>query len=385
MSGFEMHRFRTIDRDFTPTERKEIDSWSSRFSPTSNSATFIYHYGSFKKNVNQVFPKYFDAMLYVDSWGTKQVMFRFPQNLVKWTDLTMFTNIYGETYLDFRKAGDYIIMDLCWHNEEGGEWIEEEDYILDPLLPLREEILNGDYRSLYLGWLMVEEKKRVNWEEDEYEEEDDKEDDLPPVPANLKRQNATHQYLMQIFEMDTMLVEAATIASPENLKQELDYPSLILQLSDEEKNSFLLQFLKREARTEIKLHKRLAALDGKNANRVFGESLKWEELYEIAQQKAEEALEIQRQAEQKAHYQKMKKLQSEQAALWSSVEKNLALKNSRGYDKVANILADLRDLAIFEDKLISFEQHLDDVLESYRRSGALLRRLRDKGIIRVVT
>jgi len=141
MSGFEMHRFRTIDRPLSREEMEEIDSWSSRFSPTSTGVTYIYHYGSFKKSVDTVFPQYFDAMLYVDSWGTKQLMFRFPKDLVDWNELRQFT---------------HIKMDLYWSEEEGSGWMEEEDYVLDALLPLREEILNGDFRTLYLGWLMVQ-------------------------------------------------------------------------------------------------------------------------------------------------------------------------------------------------------------------------------------
>ena len=73
MSSFEMHRFRTIDQPLSKLEMEEIDSWSSRFSPTSMGVNYIYHYGSFKKDVDKVFPKYFDAMLYVSSYGQKQL------------------------------------------------------------------------------------------------------------------------------------------------------------------------------------------------------------------------------------------------------------------------------------------------------------------------
>ena len=43
-------------------------------------------------------------------------------------------------------------MDLS--EEEGGGWIEGEGS-LSGLIPLRNDILQGDYRSVYLAWLKV--------------------------------------------------------------------------------------------------------------------------------------------------------------------------------------------------------------------------------------
>lgn len=190
MSGCSIHHFKTIDRPFTDTERKEIDSWSSRFSPSSNDIRYIYHYGSFKQRVDKVFPKYFDALLHVDNWGTTQLMFRFPKNLVDWKTLFNYTIIRGETYLDFKRTGDYLILDLCWHNEEGGGWIEEEDYMVDSITALREEILQGDYRSLYLGWMMVQQHV-PEWENIDDEELDEEELAAlqPAVPPQYESTN----------------------------------------------------------------------------------------------------------------------------------------------------------------------------------------------------
>jgi len=41
MGSFTMHRFRTIDRPLSKQEMEEIDSWSSRFSPTSTGVTYV--------------------------------------------------------------------------------------------------------------------------------------------------------------------------------------------------------------------------------------------------------------------------------------------------------------------------------------------------------
>ena len=79
MSEFQQYQFQTIDRPLTEAQRKEVNSWSSRAAASSTSVTFTYHYGDFSQDEEKVLAEFFDAMLYVANWGTKQLMFRFPQ------------------------------------------------------------------------------------------------------------------------------------------------------------------------------------------------------------------------------------------------------------------------------------------------------------------
>lgn len=276
MSGCSIHHFKTIDRPFTKAEQEEIDSWSSRFSPTSTEVRYIYHYGSFKQNADKVFPKYFDAMLHVDNWGTKQLLFRFPKELVDWKVLLQFTNIHDEICLDFRKAGDYIILDLNFWEEEGGDWIEEDDYRIDDYLAIREEILNGDYRSLYLGWLMVQENRKeyeVEYEEGWEEEEDALQ--LPPIPANLHQLTTAQKALIELFEIDKQLLQAVTVLSPTPSQQTPDYSTLLKFLTTDEKDDFLLRLAAGEPRLELKLRQRLDDLGGKTKNLDYAQSPSW--------------------------------------------------------------------------------------------------------------
>jgi hypothetical protein len=289
MSGFEMHRFRTIDRPLSQEEMNEIDSWSSRFSPTSTGVTYIYHYGSFKKDAGKVFPKFFDAMLYVDSWGTRQLMFRFPKKLVKWSELIDYTNIMDESSLDFRKAGDFIVMEMIWSQEEGGDWMEEEDYLLDPLLSLRQEILNGDYRGLMLCWLKIHQLRLdlhggMEGDFSDFEEEfldDFEEDELmtPPIPAGLKKLNAGHSTFMEIFELEEDLVAAAAMKSPVLEVKKTNYQALLKNLTAEQKEDYLLRLLMERSGLGLELRKKLDAFENGNST-VNDNRLSWEELQE---------------------------------------------------------------------------------------------------------
>jgi len=289
MSGFEMHRFRTIDRSLTQQERAEIDSWSSRFSSTSNGVTYIYHYGSFKKDVNKIFHKYFDAMLYVDNWGTRQLMFRFPKKLVKWRELLDFTNTMEETYLDFRRKDDSIIMDLQWNIEEGGGWMEEDDFLLDPLLSLRNDIIAGDYRALMLGWLKVHQERQklyrgsgedlTEFEADFLDEFDEDELLTPSIPPNMKNLGAAYKKLIETFEIDKKIVKAAAENSSNQKVLKTNYKALLKNLNTSEKDEYLLQLVANIPTTRMDLIQKLESF--KEQKSTADNRLSWQELENI--------------------------------------------------------------------------------------------------------
>ena len=63
------------------------------------------------------------------------------------------------------------------------------------MLSLRDDILQGDYRMLYLAWLRVMEAEDLL---DSVQE--------PPVPAGLKELSPALRTFIDFFEIDEMLV-----------------------------------------------------------------------------------------------------------------------------------------------------------------------------------
>lgn len=288
MGSFAMHRFRAIDRPLTREEMAEIDTWSSRHSPTSTGVTYIYHYGSFKQDETSALAKFFDAMLYVNSWGQVQLMFRFPKKLVDWNELTKYT-IISDSHLDFKKIGDYVIMDLNF-SDDSGDWIIEDDYLLDSLLSLREEILRGDYRTLFLGWIMVRQQMHTweieDFEEDEFENSEDNFSDLtknrmtPPIPPDLTKLNAAHKELINYFQIREDYVKVAAKASLNTKKQHVNYSRLIGKLSSNEKDELLLKLISGEKHLGTVLKKKLNLLEGKTDISVNENTIPWKQIIE---------------------------------------------------------------------------------------------------------
>lgn len=99
--------------------------------------------------------------------------FRFPKGAID--DATLQPYYYGVEEIDLRKAGDYLILNIAFY-DEGGDWIEEEGH-LTPLAPLRDDLLRGALRALYLGWLASASRWAGSRGHDDIEEDDENSDD----------------------------------------------------------------------------------------------------------------------------------------------------------------------------------------------------------------
>ncbi len=82
--------------------------------------------------------------------------------------------------IDRRMTRDkkYVILEFDFHDEEQGGWAEGEGW-LDDLIGLRQELMQGDLRGVYLAWLKAAENAFLM-------EEIDGDTMEPPVPDGLK-------------------------------------------------------------------------------------------------------------------------------------------------------------------------------------------------------
>lgn len=255
MSEFQIYQFKSIDRPLTDAERKEIDTWSTRTTPTATSATFTYAYGDFPKDEEKAVEQYFDAMLYAANWGTRRLIFRLPKNLVDPEALSAYV-LEDEASMDtitLKECTSCFLLDIHFSNEEGGTWLSEDDYNLDNLTPLRDNIIEGDYRALYLVWRQFVQYAMA--EEDE--EEEIMEHVPPPVPPNLSKLTAPLKAFIEFFEIGEDIVSAAKKASPVRETPAPDFGILIAQLPEKERNEWLLRLANGEPRLELAFRKRL--------------------------------------------------------------------------------------------------------------------------------
>ena len=151
MSEYQYYEWQTIDQPLTAEEQDAVNALSSHMDRvTSTQAIVTYSWGDFKHDPRKVLLKYFDAMLYLTNWGTRQLMFRFPKGAIE----SQAIRLYGqEEIFSLALEGNYYVLEFLFDDEDPDfEWVEGEG-ILGKLIPLREQILQGDFRALYLAWL----------------------------------------------------------------------------------------------------------------------------------------------------------------------------------------------------------------------------------------
>ncbi len=138
----------------------------------------------------------------------------------------------GET-LSCHSKGDKVILTFQSEDEDG-EWAGGEGWLAS-LLPIRADLLSGDYRALYLGWLGDVQSEEID--DDELE---------PPVPGGLKTLNASLDRLADFLRLSRDLIAAAAEASPGEqaigLSQE-EFGKWVLSLPSQEKDRLLLRLV----------------------------------------------------------------------------------------------------------------------------------------------
>jgi hypothetical protein len=370
MSEYQYYEWQTIDRPLDPSEREAVSRLSSHMETvTSTQAIVTYSWGDFKHDPQQVLLKYFDAHLYMANWGTRRLLFRFPKAMI---DPQVIQPYCREDFLTLESEGNYYILEFSQDNEDADfEWLEGEG-ILGKLTPIREQIMQGDYRALYLSWL-----KAIS-------SEDPEEDNLetePPVPAGLGKLNSSHQAFIEFFELDEHLVKAAAKASSELQPASIaPLEKALLQLTRDECVTFLRQVLNNEPQVRMALQKRLEQLVGSKPVSSGPGQRQAGELFKEAHQLEQEDLRRQKTEAEQKRIQKLLDLAGHEEATWRWVENLIGQKQAKPYNEATQLLANLRDLAIYQNRLPRFQERFLAIKEKYGNRPALIEKFRRAGL-----
>ncbi len=367
MSEYQYYEFRAIDRPLTDEEQAAIGKLSSRVDLSSTHAIFVYSYSDLPARAEEILASYFDAMLYMANWGSCQLMFRFPKKAIDLEQVKPYCRPYFvEEFVSFAEKGEYVVLNIEWHEEESEwGWIEGSGW-LPRLMGLRDDILRGDYRLLYLAWL-----KAIALEPEMLDEVEE-----PPVPPGLRQLSPGLQTFVELFELDEPLVAAAAEASgsPETVS-EAQLRRAIGQLSRKTCEAWLLRLAQGEPQLSVAFTRALFKLidrpqQAPPSRRTIGNLF-------VAAERIQKAEAARRAAEAKArHLKKMEALATREAQIWQEVFDLIERKTGKAYDQAIEHLADLRDLAQHQGEEATFQARLNKIYLEYRTRPGLLGRLR---------
>ncbi len=247
MSEYQYYEFLAIDRPLSAEDLAYVRTLSSRVQPTPTHAVFTYSFGDFRGDPLQLLAKHYDAMLYLANWGSKQLAFRFPKTAIDQQALQPY--YHGVEEIELTTVGQHVILNIAFQ-EEGMDWIEGEGQPAS-LAPLRDDIMRGDLRALYLAWLASAARGTgADLERDDEEEWDDAEerdeingDSLiePAVPPGLGQLTGPLRAFVEFFDVDQDLVGAAAAASPPLKATNEPIERWVPLLPEAERNSFLVR------------------------------------------------------------------------------------------------------------------------------------------------
>ena len=370
MSEYQRYEFMTSDAPLTRAQLDEVSHLSSHIEASSTHALIEYHWGDFKHDPLDVLLRYFDGFLYWANWGAPQLAFRFPHGVAPGNLLDDYD---FEEFVTLIQHPDFDILDIHFGEMEGpDEWTE---YELGSLMPLREEIMNGDLRALYLVWLAAHHLLGDADEEEEYDIR------TPPVAPGLGALTSAQQALADLLQIPPELIGAAALHSaPIARAPSEDFAAWIELLPAERRADYLLRLARNEPGLSQQLVRELRALrpdkgsDAPPASAQVTYATLLAESRVVKAQIERERQERKRQAQE----QRLRTIHERQADYWQRASAAVERGSGAGYDEAVQLVLALRDAATRFDTIAQFEARFRAWLLPHLKRPALVKRLQEQ-------
>jgi hypothetical protein len=236
MSEYQYIGFRAAEKPVGDKDLAYMRQQSSRAEITPWSFDNEYHFGDFHGDALNMLRRGYDIHLHYANFGIRKLLIRLPHNL---PDTPGASPYFAEDGLEFDKdkRGQGGILSIDPYHETGDQeelWDVHE--ILDRLVPLRAEILEGDLRPLYLAHLAMMSDA----------EHDPEETTEGPVPAGLGNLTPAQRALAELFDLSDALIAAAAKGNSGQPVQKDDnrlYADWLQSLSPATKDAWLQDWL----------------------------------------------------------------------------------------------------------------------------------------------
>ena len=228
MSEYQYYEFQAVDNLLSQQQQMDLRGLSSRARINATSFVNHYNYGDLHAEPNELIEDYFDAFVYTANWGSAVFSVKIPKSAISKAKLSLFVVDYIFEFFDC--GSDWI---LSWSIPENDNYdrfaMESGEGWMARLLGLREELMAGDLRSLYLGWLCGVTYDEVDGRAKE-----------PMVLAGLAQLTGPQKALSEFIEIDPDLLIAAATGSPALKEADAhEVNDWLNLLSKEEATSFL--------------------------------------------------------------------------------------------------------------------------------------------------
>lgn len=386
MSEYQIVKFRAIDRPLSDKQLEFMKRQSSRAEITKYEFTVEYHYSSFRGDVDGMLRNGYDVFLTYSNYGCREIRMRLPNGLPFAKSVWSEYISAGGLKWSADKRGKAGILKLAPFLEEAYDSVWEFDDYLEAIVSLREMLISGDLRALYVLWLC----SAVSSSDEGYESIE------PLVPHGLADLPDKAADLLAFFEADPLLVDAAAIGIPAFNAQSSQSNAVntwLTNLADACRDEIIQRLLsedpvalKAELLSEIRDHQQTPSWPTEPPTRTVAQLL---QMCELLRQKEEEKAKKRAAAKAKLEAEKAEKLRQArmvdmQAAPDTWLKKASKLVEERGtnnYREAASILADLRDALGGEQGDKIARNHAAHLAQKYPTLNVLKSSLRKKALL----
>jgi len=298
-----------------------------------------------------------------------------------------------DDFVTFTQYADYDILDIHFGEMEApDEWTE---YELASFIAIRDELMEGDLRALYIAWLATQhtlgvyddddEKRSEDEEDTDDEESEDDEGDgeilgALAVPPGLRTLTAAQQALAELLQLpQELLVAAAQHSNAAMPSTADDFVAWVELLPQGRHNDYLVRLAHNEPGLSRRLVKELRELgrDKTRATPPKGEQVTYATLIAESEAIKVKLEQEQREQEQLAHQRHLQAIRDQQDNYWQQVDLAVGRGSGAGYDEAARLLVELREVANHFKETQQFQTRFRTWVRPHLRRPAFIKRLHD--------
>lgn len=380
MSEYQYYEFAAIDRPLTAAEMAQLRRVSTRGQISASGFVNHYEWGGLKADPADWMRRYFDAFVYTANWCSCRLSLRVPLATFRKAELKPFA---ARGALTIEASDEHWIID--WSLDESDDYdrfgMEDGSGWMGRLVPLRDELLRGDLRSLYLGWLA----SAPEFDDGVLE---------PEPPAGLSDLTSAQRALVEFIEVDPDLLTAAAAgslrATTDDPMQSAAFDIWLAGWPRDDMAAVLKLIVEGQGReAERRVRTRHAAWMKARRPASASSSVRRSlaQLRELAasasgirlarQAQEREAQETERRRQREASLRLMM-VKVEQH--WSAVDALANRGSASGYAQAVQALQDLSEGYALTSNAKEFDRALRRLLVRHATRGALLRRLTEAGL-----
>ncbi|MEL6177691.1 MAG: hypothetical protein AAFS10_02000 [Myxococcota bacterium] len=400
MSEYQHYAFRAIDHRLTAEQQKQVRAYSSRATITATSFENVYNWSNFRGNPKHFLTEFFDVYAYWANWSSRTLGLRLPSGVLDLETARLYVNQEYYQGVEITEVDSGVILMFQAHVEDFYDDIEYERDWLGELVAIREELIRGDLRSLYLAWLAgANQTYSHDGDEEGYDEPGV---DEPPVPWGLSVLTTAQHSLAEFLYLDQDALEAAAEASKDQPSVGADpmagFKNWIASLPDGTKTEALLRVVEGQAAAvATDLLQRYRATDTfQSARRTFANAQDAHrtvaDLFALIrkrrrERKEHEASEKARRIAEREERERLKReayLRSrigDEEELWKLAEASISKRNEQGYRQAIAKLLDLRDLYAMQDNMSVFEVKMATLANTHERKRNFVAKARKAGLV----